>query len=80
MLPEVKPNSYVYGYTEENLFGGPVAIAGAAGTLYSLNCSTITANKFDFNTSILVLVFVVLGSVKNNGGTNDVLTQSRGER
>lgn len=45
------------------------AIAGAAGTLYSLNYSTITANKFDFNTSILVLVFVVLGGQGNMIGS-----------
>lgn len=39
------------------------AIAGAAGALYGLNYSTIAASKFDFNTSILVLVFVVLGGL-----------------
>ena len=37
------------------------AIAGAAGCLFALGQNTITANKFDFNTSILILVFVVLG-------------------
>ncbi len=37
------------------------ALAGAAGALFSMNYSTIVANKFDFNTSILILVFVVLG-------------------
>ncbi len=37
------------------------ALAGAAGCLFALNYSTIVANKFDFNTSILILVFVVLG-------------------
>ena len=36
-------------------------LAGMAGALYGLNYSTVTAAKFDFNTSILVLVFVVLG-------------------
>lgn len=45
------------------------AIAGAAGALYSLNYSTITANKFDFNTSILILVFVVLGGQGNMTGS-----------
>ena len=35
--------------------------AGMAGTLYAMNFSTVTASKFDFNTSILILVFVVLG-------------------
>ncbi len=33
------------------------AFAGMAGTLYGLNYTTITATKFDFNTSILILVF-----------------------
>ncbi|MBQ8669987.1 MAG: branched-chain amino acid ABC transporter permease [Oscillospiraceae bacterium] len=37
------------------------ALAGAAGTLFSLGQNTIIASKFDFNTSILILVFVVLG-------------------
>ncbi len=37
------------------------ALAGAAGCLFSLGQNTILPSKFDFNTSILVLVFVVLG-------------------
>ena len=37
------------------------ALAGAAGALFALGQNTITASKFDFNTSILILVFVVLG-------------------
>ena len=37
------------------------ALAGAAGTLFALGQNTIIATKFDFNTSILILVFVVLG-------------------
>ena len=37
------------------------ALAGAAGALFSLGQNTIIASKFDFNTSILILVFVVLG-------------------
>ena len=43
--------------------------AGMAGTLYAMNFSTVTANKFDFNTSILVLVFVVLGGLGNIWGS-----------
>ena len=31
MLPEVKPSSYVYGETDELLFGVPIPIAGDAG-------------------------------------------------
>lgn len=44
-------------------------LAGMAGALYALNYSTIQAKKFDFNTSILVLVFVVLGGMGNIRGT-----------
>ncbi|MBQ9648736.1 MAG: branched-chain amino acid ABC transporter permease [Oscillospiraceae bacterium] len=45
------------------------AMAGAAGALFALNYSTVVANKFDFNTSILVLVFVVLGGLGNMLGS-----------
>ena len=45
------------------------ALAGAAGALYGLNFSTLTSSKFDFNTSILVLVFVVLGGLGNIWGS-----------
>lgn len=45
------------------------AFAGMAGTLYAMNFSTVTAAKFDFNTSILVLVFVVLGGLGNIWGS-----------
>ena len=45
------------------------ALAGAAGALFAMNYSTIAANKFDFNTSILILVFVVLGGLGNMLGS-----------
>ena len=44
-------------------------LAGAAGTLYAMNYSSVTAKKFDFNTSILILVFVVLGGIGNIRGS-----------
>lgn len=44
-------------------------LAGAAGALYGLNYSNLLATKFDFNTSILVLVFVVLGGLGNIWGS-----------
>lgn len=44
-------------------------LAGMAGALYAMNFSTIAAKKFDFNTSILILVFVVLGGMGNIPGT-----------
>ena len=45
------------------------AMAGMAGTLFAMNFSTVVASKFDFNTSILVLVFVVLGGLGNMRGS-----------
>lgn len=45
------------------------ALAGMAGTLYAMNFSTFVSSKFDFNTSILVLVFVVLGGIGNIWGS-----------
>ena len=45
------------------------ALAGAAGALFALNYSTIAANKFDFNASILILVFVVFGGLGNMLGS-----------
>ena len=44
-------------------------LAGMAGALYGLNYSSVQASKFDFNTSILVLVFVVLGGIGNIFGS-----------
>lgn len=44
-------------------------LAGMAGALYAMNYSTIVPKKFDFNTSILILVFVVLGGIGNIRGS-----------
>ena len=50
-------------------FAVSAAMAGMAGALYGLNYSGLAAKKFDFNTSILVLVFVVLGGIGNIRGS-----------
>ncbi len=44
-------------------------LAGMAGALYAMNFSSILAKKFDFNTSILILVFVVLGGMGDIRGS-----------
>ena len=44
-------------------------LAGMAGALFGLNFSTVTASKFKFDTSSLVLVFVVLGGIGNIRGS-----------
>ena len=45
------------------------ALAGMAGALYGLNFATTQAVKFKFDTSILVLVFVVLGGIGSIRGS-----------
>ena len=44
------------------------ALAGAAGALYAHNLATLQAKKFDYNLSIMALVFVVLGGIGNIRG------------
>ncbi len=50
-------------------FAISAALAGAAGALYAHNFSSLVASKFDYNTSILILVFVVLGGMGNIRGS-----------
>ena len=50
-------------------FSISAALAGVAGAFYAHNFSSLVAQKFDYNTSILVLVFVVLGGIGNIRGS-----------
>lgn len=50
-------------------FSISAALAGVAGVLYAHNFSTLVAKKFDYNTSILILVFVVVGGMGNMRGS-----------
>ena len=50
-------------------FSVSAALAGLAGAFYAHNFSSLVAKKFDYNTSILVLVFVVLGGMGNIRGS-----------
>ena len=45
------------------------AMAGVAGALYSHSISLMAAKKFDYNLSILILVFVVLGGLGSLRGS-----------
>ena len=44
------------------------ALAGMAGAVFGQNYSTLASIKFSFNTSVLILVFVVLGGIGNIWG------------
>ena len=60
MLPEPVPSSCVYGETEEELFGGRIRIAGAAGdqqaALFGQTCFKAGEAKNTFGTGGFVLV------------------------
>lgn len=44
------------------------SLAGMAGAMFGQNYSTLAPLKFNFNTSVLILVFVVLGGIGNIWG------------
>lgn len=45
------------------------SLAGMGGALFGLNFSSLLPIKFNFNTSVLILVFVVLGGIGNIWGS-----------
>ena len=45
------------------------SMSGSAGALFGLNYASVSADQFDFNTSIMVLVYVVLGGLGNIWGS-----------
>ena len=50
-------------------FSISAALAGVAGVLYSHNIAAVQSEKFDYNMSIMILVFVVLGGMGNLSGS-----------
>ncbi len=64
MLPEVKPSSCVYGHSDAQLFGGEIAIAGAAG---DQQCALFGQCCFD------------PGQMKNTYGTGCFMLMNTGE-
>ena len=63
ILPEVKPSSHVYGYTDSKLFGREVAIAGAGG---DQQCALFGQTCFE------------RGEVKNTYGTGGFMLMNTG--
>ena len=60
MLPEVKPSSCVYGYTDTSLIGGRIPIAGAAGdqqsALFGQTCFQEGTAKNTYGTGCFMLM------------------------
>jgi len=64
MMPEAKPSSCIYGYTEEKIFGGTVPIAGAAGDQQAALFGQCCFEK---------------GNIKNTYGTGGFLLMNTGD-
>ena len=60
MLPEAKPSSCIYGYTDALLFGAPIPISGAAGdqqaALFGQVCFTPGDSKCTYGTGAFLLM------------------------
>lgn len=72
MLPEVKPSSCIYGYTNENLIGGRIPIAGAAGdqqsALFGQCCFESGDVKNTYGTGCFLLMHTGDKAVKSENG------------
>ena len=60
MMPEVKPSSCIYGYTDPQITGGAIAISGAAGdqqaALFGQSCFEKGEGKITYGTGCFLLM------------------------
>ncbi|MGH4124058.1 MAG: glycerol kinase GlpK [Clostridium sp.] len=72
MLAEVKPSSCVYGYTDNSIFGSPIAIAGAAGdqqaALFGQTCYQAGTAKNTYGTGCFLLMNTGEKAVDSHNG------------
>lgn len=72
MLPEVKPSSCIYGYTNENLIGGRIPISGAAGdqqsALFGQCCFHAGDVKNTYGTGCFLLMHTREKAVRSENG------------
>ncbi|NIK70739.1 glycerol kinase GlpK [Paenibacillus sp. BK720] len=72
MLPEVRSSSEVYGTTEAALFGGPIAIAGAAGdqqaALFGHGCFERGEAKNTYGTGCFMLMNTGMEPIRSEHG------------
>ena len=72
MLPEVKPSSCIYGYTNENLIGGSIPISGAAGdqqsALFGQCCFRAGDVKNTYGTGCFLLMHTGKQAVRSEHG------------
>lgn len=84
MLPEVKPSSCVYGYTEGSLLGGQIPIAGVAGdqqsALFGQCCFNPGQVKNTYGTGCFLLMNTGDQAVESENGLLTTIAASTGEK
>lgn len=72
MLPEVKPSSYVFGMTDEKVFGAAVPIAGCIGdqqaALFGQTCFEEGSSKATYGTGAFLMMTTGTKSVESKNG------------
>lgn len=83
MLPEVKPSSHVYGYTDAGVLGGRIPIAGAAGdqqaALFGQCCFEKGQVKNTYGTGCFLLMNTGDTAVESKHGLLTTIAASTGE-
>ncbi len=84
MLPEVKPSSGIYGYSDASLFGEEIPIAGAAGdqqaALFGQCCFTQGDVKNTYGTGCFLLMNTGNKVIESKNGLLTTIAASTGEK
>lgn len=84
MLPEVKPSSGIFGYTDENVFGAKVPICGVAGdqqaALFGQCCFEKGDVKNTYGTGCFLLMNTGKESVQSENGLLTTIAASTDEK
>lgn len=82
MLPEVRPSSCIYGYTDHSLFGDEIAIAGAAGdqqaALFGQCCFSKGEVKNTYGTGCFLLMNTGKEAIASQHGLITTIAASTG--
>ena len=83
MLPQVKPSSYLYGYTERTVLGGEIPIAGIAGdqqaALFGQCCFKKGQVKNTYGTGCFLLMNTGKEAISSNNGLLTTIAASTGD-
>ncbi|MCM1125833.1 MAG: glycerol kinase GlpK [Lachnospiraceae bacterium] len=84
MLPEVKPSSCIYGYTESSVLGGKIPIAGIAGdqqaALFGQCCFEKGQVKNTYGTGCFLLMNTGKEAITSENGLLTTIAASCGEQ